>query len=93
MQKLKKCSWCGQLFLVRNNAQKYCTEECKHEALLESKRKYINSRNLKKHFNTKVKALTTLGSYNTSSTSHSKKTFEEEEKAIKKEKRRLGLRC
>lgn len=86
---LIKCSWCGKLFFRQNNAQKYCSEQCKHEALLENKRKYINNRNKKKHFNTRIKNLTTLGSLNTGLGCKPNVDFEKEHRLVKKELRRI----
>ena len=85
---LGKCKWCGSLFERHNSNQKYCCEKCRHEGDLESKRNHINERNLKKHYNTRVKALTTLGSYGTSSSCHRKSSFELERKWLRNEKLR-----
>lgn len=88
---IEKCSWCGTLFIKRSNAEKYCSSQCKHEASLESKRKYINKRNIKKIYNTRIKNLTTLGSLGTSSSYHMKPDFEEEHKSIRTELKMLKL--
>lgn len=86
-----KCRWCGCLFEKHSN-EKYCSCYCRKQARLESKRNYINGRNLRdKHYNTRIKNLTTLGSKGTSSDVKVKKSFREEHNSIVSEKRRLGL--
>lgn len=90
---IEKCAYCGNLFIKKTNATKYCSEKCKHESKLESKRKYINNRNLKeKFYNTRIKNITTLGSFGTSSTSKRKSSFKEEYKSIQSEMKMLKLR-
>ena len=91
MKILEKCNYCGHLFIRKQNAEKYCSGHCRHEAQLESKRKYANKRNIRKNYNTRVKNLTTLGSWGTSSTSHPRKTFEEEHRSIKREMKHLRI--
>ena len=88
---VEKCKFCGKLFIKKHNAQKYCCDKCSHEAELESKRKYINKRNRRKVFNTRIKNLTTLGSLGTNSSSHMKNSFEEEYDSIQTEMRMLKL--
>lgn len=88
---LKKCAFCGQLFILKSNAEKYCSTHCKHEARLESKRKYMNNRNKRKNYNTRVKNLTELGSLGTHSTCHAKKDFDAEHRSIRSQMRMLRL--
>lgn len=88
---VEKCSYCGSFFVKKSNAQKYCSEHCKHEAQLESKRKYINKRNLKKQFNTRIKNLTTLGSLGTDCSYHMKSDFSDEAKSVKSQLRMLRI--
>lgn len=89
---LEKCNYCGELFIKKSNANKYCSENCSHEAQLESKRRHINKRNIKeKHYNTRVKNLTTLGSLGTSSTCHRKLDFEEEARSIQRMRKFLKV--
>ena len=90
---LTKCKWCGSLFERHTSNQSYCSEHCRHEAHLEDKREYINCRNLKeKHYNTKIKNLTELGTYGTSSSCHRKSSFELELKSLRNEYKRIGLK-
>lgn len=88
---MEKCDYCGQLYIRKNNAQKYCSLHCKHEAQLESKRRYINNRNLQKHYNTRVKSITELGSLGTTSSCHRKSSFEEEIRSIRRMKKMLRI--
>ena len=88
---LEKCRYCGKLFIKKSNAEKYCSQHCKHESTLESKRKYINKRNLRKSYNTRIKNITELGSWGTSSTSHMKQSFEDEIRSIKAEMKILRI--
>ena len=92
MMMMGKCRYCGKLFIKKSNANQYCTEHCKHESALESKRKYINRRNIRKSCNTRIKNITELGSWGTSSTSHRKDSFEEEIRSIKSEMRLLRIK-
>lgn len=86
-----KCRYCGNLFIKHNNAEKYCTEHCRHEAHLESKRKSENKRNLQRQHNTKIKNLTTLGSKGTISSPHRNPNFKEEHRIIKSQLRMMKL--
>lgn len=89
---LEKCNYCGTLFIKKGNANKYCSDHCRHEAQLESKRKYINKRNLKKQHNTRIKNLSELGTLGTSSSYHPKKNFEEEYRSIRSQMRMLRIK-
>ncbi len=80
---VEKCRYCGRLFIKRSNAEKYCSQVCKHERQLESKREYINKRNLNKCYNTRVRNLTTLGSKGTITSPHRNPSFNEELRIIK----------
>ena len=88
---LERCRWCGELFIRKSNAEKYCCSECRYQSRLESKRKYINNRNLKKTYNTRTKNLTTLGSWGTDSSYHRKNDFHDEYVSIKKQMRFLKI--
>ena len=88
---LEKCQYCGKLFIKKHNANKYCSHHCKHESQLESKRRYINKRNIRKSCNTRIKNITELGSWGTSSTSHRKENFDDELRSIKSEMRILRI--
>lgn len=88
---MKKCEWCGKLFVVRKNAEKYCSEECRHEGVLESKRKYSNEYNKRRVYNTRVKALVTLGSKNTALGKSRNEDFEKEHLLIQKEMKNLKI--
>ncbi len=91
MMFLEKCNYCGHLFVKKHNAMKYCCEHCRHESTLESKRKYINKRNVRKNHNTRIKNLTELGSLGTSSSYHPKKDFDEEYRSIRSQMRMLRI--
>lgn len=89
---ISKCRWCGKLYLKKTNAEQYCSNYCKSQAKLESKRNYINKRNKSNYqYNTRVKNLVTLGSLGTSSSCKCKSSFSEEHISIRKELKRLGL--
>ena len=88
---VEKCNYCGSLFIKTSNANKYCSEHCKYEAQLESKRKSANKRNLKRQYNTRVKNLTTLGSMGTVSSPHRHKDFKEEARIIKSQLRLIKI--
>lgn len=88
---INKCKWCGALYLKNNNAQKYCSPYCKKEAKKETDRKYANTHNLRKHYNTRIKNLVTLGSLGTNSSYHRKNNDKEEYKSIQSEFKMLRL--
>lgn len=92
MRIIDKCRWCGNLYIKKSNAQKYCSNHCKREAKKENDRNYANKHNQRKHHNTRVKNLITLGSWGTSSTSHRRKDFYDEYKSIRSEFKMLKLR-
>ena len=89
MMRVEKCSYCGALFIKKSNAQKLCSQHCRHESQLESKRKYSNKRNLEKHYNTRRVNLTTLGSLGTISSSHRNPNEKEETRIIKSQLKRI----
>ena len=35
-----KCEWCGAEYIVNSGRQKYCSDKCQHEAVLEWQRKH-----------------------------------------------------
>ena len=88
---LEKCSYCGKLFIKKSNANKYCCNHCRHESILESKRKHINKKNTRKSYNTRIKNITELGSWGTTSTSHRKKDFREEYQSIRSQMKILRI--
>lgn len=89
---VEKCKYCGNLFVKTSNASKYCSDHCKHEAQLESKRRSANKRNLKRHYNTRIKNLTTLGSMGTISSEHRNPSFKEEAKIIKSQLKLIRIK-
>ena len=88
---LGKCNYCGKLYIKKHNANKYCSNHCRHESSLESKRRYINKRNTRKSYNTRIKNITELGSLGTSSTCHRKPDFDDEYRSIRSEMRMLRI--
>ena len=91
MKMLEKCNYCGKLFIKKGNANRYCSQSCKHESQLESKRRYSNKRNIRKSCNTRIKNITELGSWGTSSTSHRKPNFNDELRSVKAQIRMLRI--
>ena len=87
-----KCKWCGKEYEKRYNNQACCSRECQEKLTAENSAKSSH-----KHYhrhkigNTSRKAITSLGSKGTSSTTKPKDTFEEEHKSLMNEARRLGL--
>ena len=91
MRIVDKCRWCGALYIKENNAQKYCSPNCKKEAKRETDRNYANKHNQRRHYNTRIKNLVTLGSLGTSCSYHRRKNFDDEYKSIRSEMRMLKL--
>jgi predicted nucleic acid-binding Zn ribbon protein len=40
----RKCRWCGKGFNKKSNNEQYCSDKCRHYALLEQKAKYQRKR-------------------------------------------------
>ena len=89
---LYKCKWCGCLFEKLHNKQQYCCDECRYQARLESKRRYINKRMARdKLYNTRRYNVTRLGSMGTNTRSHPIPDFERERESVRQELKMLGL--
>lgn len=90
--KLSKCKWCGRLYIKEYNNQACCSRECQDKLTAENSAK-SSMRHYYRHKlgNTSRKAITSLGSKGTSSTSKPKDDFYEEHKSLLSEARRLGL--
>lgn len=89
---LYKCKWCGCLFEKLHNKQQYCCDECRHQARLESKRRYIHKRMARdKLYNTRRYNVTRLGSLGTNTRSHPIQDFERERESVRQELKMLGL--
>ncbi len=91
-RKLSKCKWCGKLFEKQHNNQVCCSRECQDKRNQESS---ANS-SMRHYYRHKVgnvnrKAITSLGSKGTSSTTKPKEDFEEEHKSIINEAKRIGF--
>ena len=89
---LYKCKWCGCLFEKLHNKQQYCCDECRYQARLESKRRYIHKRMARdKLYNTRRYNVTRLGSMGTNTRSHPIPDFERERESVRQELKMLGL--
>ena len=90
--KKAKCKWCGKEFTKKYNNQVCCCRECQDKRNQEA-----SARSSMRHYyrhkigNVNKKAITSLGSKGTSSTSKPKEDFEEEHKSILSEAKRIGL--
>ncbi|MDO5827279.1 MAG: hypothetical protein Q4Q19_03355 [Methanobrevibacter sp.] len=84
-----KCKWCGKPFTKQHNRQEYCSEECAHHARLEQKAKYTQKYRLKY---TSRKSDSYWGMGSGSLGCHMKDDFEDEQRAIHKELKRLKLK-
>lgn len=87
-----KCKWCGKEYMKRYNNQACCSRECQEKLTAENSAKA----SLKHYYRTKIgntskKAITSLGSKGTSSTSKPKADFKEEHRSLVSEAKRLGL--
>lgn len=76
-----KCEFCGQYFGKTHHRQKYCTKDCSRKALQDQKNEWKRTK--------WVRPKRTGTGY---IDEKPKKDFKEEEKTIKKELRRLGLK-
>lgn len=91
-KKFSKCKWCGKLYEKDYNNQVCCSKECQDKRTQELSAKR-SMRHYYKHKigNVNKKAITSLGSKGTSSTTKPKSSVEEEHKSLISEARRLGL--
>lgn len=86
------CKWCGKPFNKKYNQQVCCSKACQDKLTAEN-----SAKSSRKHYyknkvgNTNKKAITTLGSKGTSSTSKPKESFEEEHEWAMKEAKRIGF--
>ena len=80
------------LFEKLHNKQQYCCDECRYQARLESKRRYIHKRMARdKLYNTRRYNVTRLGSMGTNTRSHPIQDFERERESVRQELKMLGL--
>ena len=86
------CKWCGKPFKKKYNQQVCCSSECQGNLTRENSAK-SSMRHYYRHKvgNTNKKAITSLGSKGTSSTSKPKESFEEEHEWAMKEAKRIGF--
>ncbi|WP_406533388.1 hypothetical protein [Methanobrevibacter sp.] len=89
------CKWCKTPFKRTHNHMKYCSDECRCNALREQKAKYQAKRRLLAKKGVLVLPEYKkygLGSYGTSSMSHRKSDFTKEYESIQKELEHLRLK-
>ena len=86
------CKWCGKPFKKKYNQQVCCSSECQGILTRENSDK-SSMRHYYRHKvgNTNKKAITSLGSKGTSSTTKPKENAEDEHQWAVKEARRLGF--
>ena len=86
------CKWCGKPFKKKYNQQVCCSSECQGNLTRENSAK-SSMRHYYRHKvgNTNKKAITSLGSKGTSSTTKPKENAEDEHEWAVKEARRLGF--
>ena len=88
--RLETCAFCGKHFLKQSN-EKYCSKECKEKAFQDTRAKYQRKR--RKSMNTHELVSNENNYVGTNYLSHHRrKDFDEEQKAIQKEMKRLKLR-
>lgn len=89
---ISTCKWCGKEYEKKYNNQACCSKECQDKLTAENSCK-SSMKHYYKHKvgNTNKKAITTLGSKGTSSTSKPKESFEEEHEWAMKEAKRIGF--
>ena len=86
------CKWCGKEYEKTHNNQACCSKECQDKLTAEN-----SAKSSMKHYyrhkvgNTNKKAVTSLGSKGTTSTSKPKENFEEEHCWAMKEAKRIGF--
>lgn len=92
-RKQTKCSYCGKTFLKKANAQKYCSDTCKHNAYLENhakaQRNYIKRWGRHDKGGTYIKNGDTIVNVSLGSTRH--EDFKTEYETIQKTHKLLGL--
>lgn len=86
------CKWCGKPFKKKYNQQVCCSSECQGNLTRENSAK-SSMRHYYRHKvgNTNKKAITSLGSKGTSSTTKPKENAKDEHQWAVKEARRLGF--
>lgn len=85
------CAYCGSRFIQEHGSQIYCNDQCRKNAMLESNAKYQRKR--RKEINTGCLVSNETRYVGTNYLSHRRrKDFDEEQKAIHKEMKRLKLR-
>lgn len=87
----RKCKWCGEYFTVensrKNNAVKYCSSTCRHEARKELQRE--NNRRYRERKQNNEQRGHLLGDSRINE--HPCSDFKHELAIIRKEKRRIGI--
>jgi len=89
------CKWCKTPFLRTHNRMKYCSDDCRDNALREQKAKYQAKRRLLAKKGVLVLPEYKkygLGSYGTSSSPHMKSDFTKEYESIQREMEHLKLK-
>lgn len=89
------CKWCRKPFKRTHNRMKYCSEECKTNALREQKAKYQAKRRLLAKKGVLVLPEYKkygLGSYGTSASAHRKSDFTKEYESIQRDMENIGLK-
>lgn len=91
--KMSKCKWCGKLYEKEYNNQACCSKECQEKLTAENSAK-SSMKHYYKHKigNINKKAITSLGSKGTTSSSKPKETPEEEHEWAMKEAKRIGFK-
>ena len=86
-----KCSWCGKTFIRHYKTVKYCSDDCRHEALKEQKAVYQRRR--RKRINRGALCSNETEYIGTGYLSKNRRTdFDDEYNAIQKELQRLRLK-
>ena len=89
---MSKCKWCGKEYEKKYNNQACCSKECQDNLTAENSAK-SSMRHYYKHKigNTSKKAVTSLGSKGTSSSTKPKDTPEDEHEWAVNEAKRIGF--
>lgn len=89
---ISTCKWCGKEYEKTSNRQVCCSKECQDNLTRENSAK-SSMKHYYKHKigNTNKKAITSLGSKGTSSTTKPKESFEDEHEWAVKEAKRIGF--
>lgn len=79
MSMLKKCEWCGGLFVMTHHSQKFCNPRCYREHRREYKSEWKRTHKTKQELGEgRIKG-------------RANKDFEKEARIVRNEKRRFGL--